>query len=159
MTSARTAWLPAPFGGLSIAADDVGLVRVAVDATPGPEATNGLLREASDRLAAWLLDPGVALDLPLTAQGTPLQRAVWEALASVPVGETTTYGALAARLGRGPGSARAIGAAVGANPWLVVVPCHRVVGAGGAITGYAGGVAVKRWLLRHEAPLWSAPSA
>ena len=94
-------------------------------------------------------------DLPLAPAGTPFQRQVWEALASIPYGEVTSYAALADRLGR-PGSARAVGAANGANPLAIVVPCHRVVGADGTLTGYAGGLDAKRTLLTLEA---SPPAA
>jgi methylated-DNA-[protein]-cysteine S-methyltransferase len=87
--------------------------------------------------------------LALDPVGTPFQQSVWELLASIPWGETTSYGALAARLGR-PGAARAVGAANGANPLPIVLPCHRVIGADGSLTGFGGGLAAKRWLLRHE---------
>jgi O-6-methylguanine DNA methyltransferase len=89
------------------------------------------------------------LDVPLDLAGTPFQLAVWRALAEVPFGETTTYAALAARLGR-PTAARAVGAAVGANPVSLLVPCHRVVGARGDLTGFAWGLEMKRALLAHE---------
>ncbi len=81
--------------------------------------------------------------------GTPFQRAVWAALRTIPAGETASYGGLAARLGR-PTAMRAVGMANGANPISVIVPCHRVIGANGSLTGYGGGVERKRWLLRHE---------
>jgi methylated-DNA-[protein]-cysteine S-methyltransferase len=81
--------------------------------------------------------------------GTPFQRIVWTALTSIAPGETLTYGALAAKLGR-PQSVRAVGLANGANPISVVVPCHRVIGANGSLTGYGGGIERKRWLLNHE---------
>ena len=82
--------------------------------------------------------------------GTAFQREVWSALREIPAGTTVSYGQLAARLGR-DGASRAVGAASGANPIAIVVPCHRVVGADGTLTGYAGGIANKRWLLNHEA--------
>ena len=84
-----------------------------------------------------------------TAAGTPFQRAVWTALREIPPGQTTTYTALARVLGR-PRAVRAVGAANGANPIGVVIPCHRVVGSDGSLTGYGGGLARKRWLLEHE---------
>ncbi|WP_428536108.1 methylated-DNA--[protein]-cysteine S-methyltransferase [Rhodopila sp.] len=87
--------------------------------------------------------------LPVKTAGTAFQRAVWAALRAIPVGETTTYGRLAARLGRA-GAMRAVGMANGANPIGIIVPCHRVIGANAALTGYGGGVERKRWLLRHE---------
>src|SRR5262249_38078569 len=87
--------------------------------------------------------------LAVRAEGTAFQQSVWRALRAIPAGETTTYGALARRLGRAD-AARAVGAANGRNPLAVVVPCHRLVGANRALTGYAGGLARKRWLLDHE---------
>lgn len=92
---------------------------------------------------------GVPLGPARPGGGTPFQRRVWAALREIPPGETVSYGALAARLGL-PGGARAVGLANGRNPIAIAVPCHRVVGAGGALTGYAGGLERKRWLLAHE---------
>jgi methylated-DNA-[protein]-cysteine S-methyltransferase len=92
---------------------------------------------------------GAPVEPACAGGGTPFQRRVWAALREIPAGATTTYGALAARLGV-PGAARAVGLANGRNPVAIAVPCHRVVGAGGALTGYAGGLERKRWLLAHE---------
>jgi methylated-DNA-[protein]-cysteine S-methyltransferase len=88
-------------------------------------------------------------DLALAPAGTPFQQRVWAELARIPAGTTVTYGELARRAGR-PGAARAVGAAVGRNPVSIVVPCHRVVGSDGALTGYAGGIARKAFLLALE---------
>ncbi len=88
-------------------------------------------------------------DLPLSPSGTPFQHAVWKAIATVPAGETISYTELARRAGH-PGSFRAVGAATGRNPLAIVVPCHRIVGADGSLTGYAGGLARKRTLLALE---------
>jgi O-6-methylguanine DNA methyltransferase len=88
--------------------------------------------------------------LPVATGGTPFQRAVWAALRAIPASTTLSYGELAARLGQ-PGAARAVGLANGKNPIAIVVPCHRVIGADGSLTGYAGGTERKRWLLEHEA--------
>ncbi len=116
---------------------------VALRAAPDPL---GLARRAR----AWLAGDLRAFDgVPVDGGGTPFQRKVWAALRLIPPGETTTYGALAAALGA-PGAARAVGAACGRNPIAIAVPCHRVVGAGGGLTGYAGGLERKRWLLEHE---------
>lgn len=105
---------------------------------------------ACSALARWFDGDLDALgNLPRAAVGTPFQATLWAALAAIPRGTTTTYGALAASLGR-PAAARAIGAANAANPLAIVVPCHRVVGADGSLTGYAGGTQRKRWLLAHE---------
>lgn len=87
--------------------------------------------------------------VPAAAEGTPFQRAVWAALCRIPTGQTVTYGALAAGLGC-PKAVRAVGLANGANPIAIFVPCHRVIGANSSLTGYAGGLARKRWLLAHE---------
>lgn len=87
--------------------------------------------------------------VPWRVAGTPFQREVWTALVEIPAGTTTSYGALAARIGR-PSAVRAVGLANGANPIGVVVPCHRVIGADGSLTGYGGGIERKRWLLAHE---------
>lgn len=102
------------------------------------------------RLRDWFAgDLGAFDGVALEAGGTPFQRRVWAALRRIPPGETCTYGALAAWLGA-PGAARAVGRANGQNPIAIAVPCHRVIGAGGALTGYAGGLDRKRWLLEHE---------
>ncbi|MEY4575699.1 MAG: hypothetical protein RL701_402 [Pseudomonadota bacterium] len=87
--------------------------------------------------------------LPVATGGSEFQRDVWRGLREIPLGTTQTYGGLAERLGR-PRAVRAVGLANGANPIAIVVPCHRVIGASGALTGYAGGLARKRWLLQHE---------
>jgi methylated-DNA-[protein]-cysteine S-methyltransferase len=87
--------------------------------------------------------------LPTASNGTDFQRAVWDALRLIPVGQTISYGALAARIGR-PTAMRAVGHANGANPIAIVVPCHRVIGANATLTGYGGGIERKRWLLAHE---------
>ncbi len=107
----------------------------------------------SDKLNAYFAGDLAAINnLPSATAGTSFQREVWQALRQIPCGQILQYGQLAERLGR-PGAARAVGAANGANPVSVVVPCHRVIGAKGALTGYAGGVARKEWLLRHEGHL------
>ena len=91
----------------------------------------------------------VIATLPTATGGTPFQREVWQTLRTIPCGQVMHYGQLAEQLGR-PGSARAVGAANGSNPISIVVPCHRVIGRNGTLTGYAGGVQRKEWLLRHE---------
>lgn len=94
-------------------------------------------------------DLAALADIRWRTGGTPFQRAMWKALTQIPVGTTLSYGALAAKLGR-PAAMRAVGAANGANPISVVIPCHRVIGADGSLTGYGGGMERKRWLLDHE---------
>lgn len=107
---------------------------------------NGL----SQRLADYFEGDLAIIDtLPTTTGGTPFQREVWQTLRTIPCGQVMHYGQMAAVLGRA-GAARAVGAANGANPISIVVPCHRVIGRNGTLTGYAGGVQRKEWLLRHE---------
>lgn len=104
----------------------------------------------SDRIAAYFEGDIAALDsITVQTGGTPFQRSVWTALRQIPAGKTTTYGQLARQIGS-PGAGRAVGMANGSNPVAIVVPCHRVIGAGGALTGYGGGLDRKRWLLAHE---------
>lgn len=103
-----------------------------------------------DGLAAYFAgELGALKTVPWTIGGTAFQRQVWNALTEIPLGEATTYARLAARIGR-PTAVRAVGLANGANPIAIVVPCHRVIGANGALTGYGGGIERKRWLLAHE---------
>jgi methylated-DNA-[protein]-cysteine S-methyltransferase len=105
------------------------------------------------RLRAYFAGDLAALDdLPLDPGGTPFQRTVWDALRRIPGGQTRSYGELAAKLGR-PQAQRAVGGASGRNPIAIVVPCHRLVGADGSLTGYAGGKWRKQWLLTHEGVL------
>jgi len=123
------------------------------------------LRETPARSAAALAlaayfagDLEAVAGLPTAARGTVFQEAVWAALRQIPAGETLSYGALAARLGQ-PTAARAVGMANGANPIAIVVPCHRVIGANAALTGYGGGMERKRWLLEHESRALRLPFA
>lgn len=109
--------------------------------------------EAHRQLDAYFAGRPTRFELPLTAAGTPFQQRVWQTLADIPYGTTTTYGELAARLGVSRAEVRAVGRALGANPVLLVRPCHRVIGADGSMRGYAGGVERKAWLLRHEGAL------
>lgn len=102
------------------------------------------------QLAAYFAGERTTFELPLAAHGTPFQHRVWDALCAIPYGATTSYGELARRIGQS-GAARAVGLANGSNPLPIVVPCHRVIGADGSLTGFGGGLERKRWLLAHEA--------
>lgn len=113
------------------------------------------LRECAEQLADYFAGKRQCFDLPVAPRGTPFQERVWREIAKVPFGETITYAELAARAGS-PGSARAAGAATGRNPLAIVVPCHRIVGTGGALTGYAGGLPRKERLLALEGALEDA---
>ena len=115
----------------------------ALPDTPGDPS----LRAAARWLEAYFAGRRPEITVPLAPAGTPFQQAVWQALTEIPYGETVSYGALAARLSSAP---RAVGGAVGRNPISILIPCHRVVGADGRLTGYAGGLAAKEALLRLE---------
>ena len=113
------------------------------------------LREPIRQLRAYFAGELEAFDLPLAPEGTPFQQKVWRELGSIPFGTTISYGEQARRIGR-PQAARAVGAANGRNPVPVVLPCHRVIGSAGALTGFGGGLDTKRTLLRHEAEVLAA---
>jgi len=117
-----------------------------------------VLRRAAAELAEYFAGERIVFDVPLAPVGTPFQRDVWRAIAGVPYGATIAYRELAARAGR-PESIRAAGAATGRNPLSIIVPCHRIVGADGALTGYAGGLARKRALLALEHAAIAAAAA
>jgi methylated-DNA-[protein]-cysteine S-methyltransferase len=113
---------------------------------------------ATTQLREFMAGSRSRFELPLAPIGTEWQRAVWDALLAIPFGETTSYGAIARGLGR-PSASRAVGASVGRNPIGIVVPCHRVVGSSGALTGYAAGLDRKRWLLDLESRVASRVAA
>ena len=145
-----------PIGELTVVAEDgalVGLYMTGHRPAPDPESfgerVDDALPAATAQLAEYFAGERTAFDLPLAPHGTAFQQAVWAALRDIPYGETRSYGELAAALGR-PGASRAVGLANGRNPISIVVPCHRVVGAGGKLTGYAGGMERKSWLLALE---------
>ncbi|MFF4160815.1 methylated-DNA--[protein]-cysteine S-methyltransferase [Streptomyces sp. NPDC001678] len=119
------------------------------DRAAEPLDPDGPFPEAISQLTAYFAGRRTAFDLPLRLEGTPFQRRVWEELRRIPYGRTASYGELAERLGA-PGAARAVGLANGRNPVGIIVPCHRVVGANGDLTGYGGGLERKRLLLAHE---------
>jgi methylated-DNA-[protein]-cysteine S-methyltransferase len=155
-----------PIGPVTIAADSEGNLRVALF-TAETEVVGSQLRRLygdgsftlfpspdpagiSTRITRYFAGELDAIDtIPVETAGTAFQREVWRALRDIPCGATTSYGELARRIGR-PAAVRAVGAANGDNPVAVVVPCHRVIGANGSLTGYGGGLERKRWLLDHE---------
>jgi methylated-DNA-[protein]-cysteine S-methyltransferase len=159
MNSLRHHTTPSPLGPLLLVADDLDRLcgvylpdhRRGPLHGPGRHDAGGVLARAAEQLDEYFAGDRTAFDLPLTTAGNPLQERVWAVLRTVPYGTTTTYGQIAAGLGMGPGAARAVGTANARNPLSIIVPCHRVVGASGALTGYAGGLAAKRHLLDHEA--------
>lgn len=113
------------------------------------EGDHSVLDETAEQLLSYIAGDRHEFDLRLDPVGTDFQRAVWMGLQKIPYGKTQTYGDLADALSR-PGAARAVGAATGRNPISIVIPCHRLVGSTGALTGFAGGIETKRWLLDHE---------
>jgi methylated-DNA-[protein]-cysteine S-methyltransferase len=119
------------------------------------DAAHGPLRACAQQLREYFLGERREFGLPLAPQGSPFQMQVWKAIAAIPYGKTLSYAELAARAGS-PGSARAAGAATGRNPLSIIVPCHRVVGSAGSLTGYAGGLERKERLLRLEGALQAA---
>ena len=149
-----------PVGELRLIAGERGLrailwgaedaTRVAsVDAHELVEGTTPLLDEALRQLDEYFAGTRRDFDLPLDPPGTPFQQSAWMVLRTIPYGKTMSYGEQARRLGD-PNKARAVGAANGKNPLSIVVPCHRVIGSGGQLTGFAAGLDVKSWLLDHE---------
>lgn len=147
------ATLDTPLGPLRLVSDGEALTAAtfAPPLTDEPDASDAVLDAARRQLAAYFGGEPVAFDVPVRLGGTPFQERVWTALREIPHGETISYGTLATRLGM-PRAAQAVGAANGQNPAAVVVPCHRVVGADGALVGYAGGLERKRALLDLESP-------
>lgn len=150
-----------PLGPLELVASDDGLLavlwpddppeRVAVPDELVESPKNKVLAQAAQQLDEYFAGTRKSFDLPLDLRGTEFQVAAWRALADIPYGETATYGEQAASLGR-PKAVRAIGAANGRNPLSIVLPCHRVVGADGSLTGFAAGLDAKKFLLDLENP-------
>ncbi len=147
--------LTTPIGHVLVAGDfkAVRLVHFEPESQPHPvwfEARSGPVREAARQFEAYFARKRTAFDLPLDPRGTPFQQRVWNELGRIPYGETVSYGELARRIGQ-PTASRAVGAANGANPIPIIIPCHRAVGADGSMTGFGGGVPIKRKLLALEA--------
>ncbi len=163
--------VPSPMGECLLLASDAGLYWVG---TPGASlakgmmwakkhgrdgqaihATHPVLQQAKDELQHYFAGEKLTFSTPLDLQGTPFQISVWRELCNIPYGETRSYGELALTIGR-PNAPRAVGAANGANPIAIIVPCHRVIGSNGTLTGYGGGLPTKSWLLRLEGVSYSA---
>lgn len=143
--------LNTPIGQLGILATDTAIVKVTFgEEYSGPERPeNPLTREAKNQLAAYFAGQRQQFELPLEPSGTEFQHQAWKALQKIPYGETRYYAQQASLIGR-PNAIRAIGAANGANPIAIIVPCHRIIGKNGSLTGYAGGLNRKQWLLAFE---------
>jgi methylated-DNA-[protein]-cysteine S-methyltransferase len=157
----RFRWMGTRYGRLLVAGDRQGLRSIAFTREgrrTAPEADwiedDGVLQGAIDQLTAYFAGGLQEFDLSLTPRGTEFQIAVWEAVAAIPYGTTTSYGQVAAEIGR-PTAVRAVGAANGANPVPIVIPCHRVIGSNGKLTGYGGGLDLKASLLELESSIVS----
>lgn len=141
-----------PFGPVTLLADDHALIGLSFAAETPPDARaedTPLLLEAQAQLEAYIRGERRAFDLPLRPKGTAFETRVWELLRTIPYGETRTYGQLAESLGN-PKACRAVGRANGRNPLAIFIPCHRVIGKDGTLTGFAGGLETKRFLLALE---------
>jgi methylated-DNA-[protein]-cysteine S-methyltransferase len=149
--------MESPVGPLAIAGDDAGLRFIFFHADKPAsrsrpdwqESNRGVVRETIRQLKAYFSRELTRFDLPLSPEGTPFQLAVWRELERIPYGEVISYGELARRIGK-PKASRAVGAANGANPIPIVVPCHRVIGSNGTLTGFGGGLPIKEKLLALE---------
>jgi methylated-DNA-[protein]-cysteine S-methyltransferase len=142
--------VPAPFGQLLVAKENDAIVEIRFR----PGEIDGIrddrvVADVAAQLQQYFRGERRAFDLPLAPRGTEFQQLVWSALQRIPYGETRSYSDIAREIGR-PAAVRAVGAANGANPIPVVIPCHRVVGSNGSLTGFGGGIETKRWLLAHE---------
>ncbi|MFP6610434.1 MAG: methylated-DNA--[protein]-cysteine S-methyltransferase [Deltaproteobacteria bacterium] len=166
--------VPTPIGRLVLAATSKGVCRIEL---PGPNShllanvwlalhfpnsshragINPALKQATEEFEAYFLGDLEQFSFPLDTVGTEFQRAVWHGVSEIPFGETRSYRDVAVTIGRAR-AVRAVGAANAANPLPIVVPCHRVIGSDGTLTGYAGGLETKRWLLGHEASLAEQPA-
>lgn len=151
-----------PLGDLVILTSERGVTAVVWpedgrEASTAPDATNSIGQEAARQLCEYFAGERTRFDLPLDLRGTEFQKRVWESLATIPFGQTVSYAEQAERIGR-PSAVRAVAAANGKNPVSIVLPCHRVIGSDGSLTGYAGGLDTKRWLLAHEGSQAVAPT-
>ncbi len=146
--------IDSPIGPLSLYSDGAALTGLYMEKRePQGEALAGdtiaVLKKAAAQLKEYFAGDRREFDLPVDLHGTAFQRRVWEQLQVIPCGETLSYGQIAQRL-RQPSASRAVGLANGRNPVSIVIPCHRVIGADGSLTGYGGGIERKQWLLEHE---------
>jgi len=142
-----------PIGTLGLVASERGLSGVRWSAAGLDDDSSPLLDEAAAQLEAYFAGELTEFEVPLDLHGSEFQRRCWLALATIPFGTTVSYGEQARRLGLGPDAARAVGSANGQNPLPVILPCHRVIGADGSLTGFGGGLHLKRFLLEHEGAL------
>lgn len=158
MSASYFKFIASPVGRLKLVAGDSGLIAVLWEnERPNRVPLGGLqpgdhhpvIRDAERQLREYFAGEREAFSLPLAPTGTPFQQVVWAALRTIPFGETRSYAEIARQIGR-PAAVRAVGAANGRNPISIITPCHRVIGAGGALTGFAGGLKTKAFLINFE---------
>ncbi|MCB9231838.1 MAG: methylated-DNA--[protein]-cysteine S-methyltransferase [Bacteroidia bacterium] len=144
-------WLETPLGWLGFRGNELGVSEIFFADAKGEESPElpAPILSAQSQLSEYFAGQRRHFDFPLATHGTDFQQKIWQALQNVPYGHTTSYQHLADKIGN-PKSVRAVGAANGANPIAIAVPCHRIVGSNGQLTGYAGGLHRKKWLLEHE---------
>jgi methylated-DNA-[protein]-cysteine S-methyltransferase len=151
-------YIDSPIGRLLLGTDGVALIRIEMEMPQRPpsglenwacDAGAGPLPEVAKQLDEYFTGRRRKFDVPLKLLGTEFQRRAWQSLTEIPYGETRSYGEQARRIGN-PSASRAVGLANGRNPIPIIVPCHRVIGADGSLTGFGGGIERKRWLLAHE---------
>ena len=155
-TAVLTSRVDSPIGPLTLTASDGALIGLTMEnqrhvrpASPDWRRDDAWFADVAEQLDAYFAGDLTEFDLPMRLAGTQFQRRVWEGLCTIPYGQTLSYGALATRVGS-PGGSRAVGLANGRNPIAVIVPCHRVIGANGSLTGYGGGLERKIALLELE---------
>jgi len=155
--SATYTYMDSPLGEILIARNSLGLCYIEFQEGSSPKVPETSwhfdpdgFEDALSQLRAYFNEELFHFDLPLAPEGTPFQTQVWQALRTIPYGEVISYAELASKLGRSHNAARAVGAANGKNPLPIVIPCHRVIGSDGSLTGYAGGISIKEALLALE---------
>ena len=146
--------MPSPVGTLLLKANDTHLLNLLFadkfdEILPIDLSSNAIIEQVKQELTEYFSGHRQTFDVPFKLKGTPFQMTVWEALLCVPYGKTATYGQQAHRINK-PKAVRAVGTANGRNPISIIVPCHRIIGADGSLTGYGGGLPNKAWLLEHE---------
>lgn len=145
-----TAIIESPIGNIRISADDDGLTELRFCEQPvAGECSNRWVAAAIEQLGDYFAGSRAEFDVPLKPTGTDFQKKIWHQLMTVDCGATASYGDIAKAIGK-PTASRAVGAANGRNPIAIIVPCHRIIGSSGKLTGYAGGLERKQWLLAHE---------
>jgi methylated-DNA-[protein]-cysteine S-methyltransferase len=153
-------YFASPIGRLLLTSDGIALTGLYMELSRKSQSTEGWAQDAAvapleatlQQLSEYFAGTRREFDLPLRLEGSPFQQRVWRELTEIPYGETWSYGQLAKRIGN-PSASRAVGLANGRNPISILVPCHRVIGADGSLTGYGGGLDRKSWLLAHEGAL------